>query len=49
MPTNHGERRDNYKSKRGKLNAEERSFVARKRALSTPRGPSKPKYRKPRR
>jgi len=45
MPTiHHGKRRENYKGKRGLLNAEERTFVAEKRARD--RNPRKPRKRK---
>ena len=43
MPKHYGRERENYTNKRGKLNEEERIFVARKRARE--RNPRKPRKR----
>ena len=44
MPIHHGRLRENFKSKKGLLNAEERIYVARKRAKE--RDPRKPRRRR---
>jgi len=49
MGKHYGNQRIHYKEKKGKLNAEQRSKVARIRAIENPRGPSKPRKPRPRR